>query len=297
VRIFLFCLLFLAVSGIAQESSPAPSSPSLAAPTVIISAAPSTTATPAAIPAPSAIPAASPAPSASPTPSLLKKTGVKLQFLPPPMEGTISLGIYDHTGKLVRILHREATGDEFVAALDGYITHWDGLDDAGKTLAPGHYGASGYMVGAVTVTTVHPLASGTSAIAAASPPQIAPSSDTLAAALPSLKFPNGKPFVPQDKIHAGLVPNPLEQDRIGSAVLAAGFNAKGSWIQLADGLPLKQISATPNLKWVALGRSAPGEPLVFFQSDGATLEEFLITKISNMMAFDCGGFDFTGPGK
>jgi hypothetical protein len=217
------------------------------------------------------------------------------------MEGAISLGIYDHTGKLVRVLHREATGDEFVAALDGYITHWDGLDDAGKPLAPGHYGASGYMVGAVAVRPVpaaSPIASGSnpSSPAPASTPQAAPSPDTLESALPGLKFPDGEPFVPQPKIHVGLIANPLDQDRPGHADLSAAFDARGSWLQLADGLPLKQISTTPNLKWVALGRSASGNPLVVFQSDGVTVEEFLITKISDMMAFDCGGFDFTGPG-
>jgi hypothetical protein len=212
------------------------------------------------------------------------------------MEGTISLGIYDHTGKLVRILHREAGADEFVAALDGFITHWDGLDDSGQPLPPGHYSASGYMVGTVTVRALpipSPLASGSNA---APPPPPPPPPGTLASALPNLIFPSGKPFVPQEKIHAGLIANPLDRDRAGSADLSVSFDAKGSWLQLAGGLPLKTISATPNLKWVALGRSAPGEPLIVFQSDGATIEEFVITKVSDMMAFDCGGFDFPEPG-
>ena len=224
-------------------------------------------------------------------------------FLPPPMEGTISLGIYDRTGKLVRVLHREAAGDEFVAALDGYITHWDGLDEAGQPLPAGHYGASGYMVGAVNVKPApitggmtagmaSGMASGTDT--AASP---TPSLATVDAVLPGLKFPNGKPFTPQDKVHVGLVANPLDRDRSGAADVTAGIDAKGSWLQLTDGLPLKQISVTPNLKWIALGRSAPGEPLVVYQSDGATLEEYVITKVSDMMAFDCGGFDFTAPGQ
>jgi hypothetical protein len=227
------------------------------------------------------------------------------------MEGTISLGIYDHTGKLVRILHREATADEFVAALDGFITHWDGLDDAGRPRPPGHYSAGGYMVGAVTVRAIptpSPLASGsdagpastssTSSTASTANPasaQTTPAPDTLASALPSLTFPTGKPFIPKEKIHATLVANPLDRDRVGSAELSVAFDSKGSWLQLADGLPLKAISATPNIKWAALGRSAPGEPLVVFQSDGATIEEFVITKISDMMDFDCGGFDFTSP--
>jgi hypothetical protein len=224
------------------------------------------------------------------------------------MEGAISLGIYDSAGKLVRVLHREATGDEFVAALDGYITHWDGLDDAGQPLPSGHYKARGYMVGSLTVRPVHPslpVVSGSNTAPAASPaagatpqPTAQPTpaaTDTLESALAGLQFPNGKPFVPQAKIRAGLVPNPLDRDRPGMAELSVAFDAKGSWLQLSDGLPLKQISTTPNLKWAALGRSAPGYPIIIFQGDGVTVEEYAITKVANMMAFDCGGFDFTAP--
>jgi len=57
----------------------------------------------------------------------------------------------------VRVLHREAGGDEFFPALDGYITHWDGLDDAGNPCPPGHYSGRGYMVGQVTVEKVDKL--------------------------------------------------------------------------------------------------------------------------------------------
>jgi len=227
---------------------------------------------------------------------------VKLQFLPPPMEGTISLGIYDHAGKRVRTLHCAAKGNEFVAALDGYITFWDGLDDAGQPLPAGHYSASGYMVGAVNVQHLPwpappsvPIASGSGLIPGSSPTlaAILAAPGTLAAALPSLNFPNGKPFVPQSKIRVALVGNPLDRDRAGSAELSAGFDAAGSWLELADGLPLKQISTTPNLKWAVLGRATSSGPIVVFQSDGSNIQEFIITKVSSMMEFDCGGFDYT----
>jgi len=268
-------LLALAATAAAQQPSPAPSAPPLSAPIVIIA--------PVASPTAAASPAEASPPAPAGTPSRLKKIGVKIMFVPPPMEGTISLGIYDGAGKLVRTLHREASGDEFVAALDGYITHWDGNDDAGQPLPPGHYSAAGYMVGAVSVRALPAV-------------KLTGSGPTLAALLPSLKFPDGKPFAPQEKIVAGLVANPLDRDREGSAELSAAYDAKGSWLQLSSGLPLKQISATPGLQWVALGRSAPGQPLVLFQSDGATLEEFVITKVADMMAFDCGGLDWAVPG-
>jgi hypothetical protein len=266
-------LLLLALPAMAQQAGPLPSlAPSVTATATVIVTSPPVGAT---------------SPSASPTPSLLKTTGVKLMFIPPPMQGTISLGIYDSSGKLVRVLHREAGSDEFVAALDGYITHWDGLDDGGNPMPPRHYTARGYMVGDVTVQPVPwpaPSVSATTGTAAS-------------AATPGPPFTPIQAFVPQVKIRVGLVGNPLDRDRAGSADVSVGFDPKGSWLQLADGLPLKQISATPNLKAAFIGRSAPGQPLVIIQTNGTTLQEFVITKVSNMVAFDCGAFDFKGPGQ
>ena len=78
-----------------------------------------------------------------------RKPGVKLMFVPPPMEGTISLGIYDAKGKLVRTLHREAEveSDEFGKALNGLVTYWNGKNDAGAQMPAGKYFARGFMVG------------------------------------------------------------------------------------------------------------------------------------------------------
>jgi len=83
-----------------------------------------------------------------------KDAGVRITFLPPPMEGTLSLGIYDKKGKLVRALAREATPKDFIIGLNGLITHWDGKDDAGKPVVPGLYQARGYSVGALEVEGV-----------------------------------------------------------------------------------------------------------------------------------------------
>src|ERR1700758_1060998 len=57
----------------------------------------------------------SPAPSPVPeqTPSVLPGRSVRISFVPPPMEGTISLGIYDKNGKLVRVLQQQAQLNEF----------------------------------------------------------------------------------------------------------------------------------------------------------------------------------------
>ncbi len=78
-------------------------------------------------------------------------SGVRITFLPPPISGTISLGIYDKAGKLVRVLHREATEDDFTVGLNGLITNWNGKDDAGVMVPPGKYQARGYSVGTLEV--------------------------------------------------------------------------------------------------------------------------------------------------
>jgi len=76
---------------------------------------------------------------------------LRITFLPPPMEGTLSLGIYDKAGKLVRTLHREAAETDFVIGLNGLITKWDGKDDAGRWMPAGKYWARGYAVGEIRV--------------------------------------------------------------------------------------------------------------------------------------------------
>jgi hypothetical protein len=84
----------------------------------------------------------------------VKKGTVRITFLPPPMEGTLSLGIYDQAGKLVRVLAREATEKDFTIGLNGLITSWDGRDDAGRPQPGGSYSARGYAVGAIEVEGV-----------------------------------------------------------------------------------------------------------------------------------------------
>ena len=97
-------------------------------------------------PSPSIAP---PTPAPAPNPRV-----VRLQFAPPPIEGTISLGIYDAAGKLVRVLHREDDVSDFTAGHDALETTWDGNDDSGNPLPAGRYRARGYLVGDVKVEGV-----------------------------------------------------------------------------------------------------------------------------------------------
>jgi len=83
-----------------------------------------------------------------------KKEGVQIMFLPPPMEGTLSLGIFTKDGKLIRTLHAEAPDKDFTKGLNGLITRWDGRDNAGQVAADGTYFARGWLVGDLKVEGV-----------------------------------------------------------------------------------------------------------------------------------------------
>ncbi len=94
-------------------------------------------------PSPSTTAAATPAP-----------RNIRISFVPPPLDGTISLGIYDAKGKLVRVLFREADINEFTIGNDALSTTWDGKDDAGENVPPGKYNAHGFVVGDLKIEGV-----------------------------------------------------------------------------------------------------------------------------------------------
>ena len=70
------------------------------------------------------------------------------------MEGTLSVGVYNGEGKLVRTLHKEATKKDFTVGTNGFVTGWDGKDDAGADQPPGKYKVRGWMVGDLGVVGV-----------------------------------------------------------------------------------------------------------------------------------------------
>ena len=94
-------------------------------------------------------PTTTPASTAAPSPSPARR--VSLRFALPPLDGTISLGIYDAAGKLVRVLHREDGVADFTAGNDALETVWDGNDDDEDPLPNGKYSARGYVVGPLHV--------------------------------------------------------------------------------------------------------------------------------------------------
>jgi flagellar hook capping protein FlgD len=202
----------------------------------------------------------SPVPVASPTPSASPARSVRISFLPPPLEGTISLGIYDANGQLVRVLHQEAGLNEFTVGADALVTKWDGKNNDGEDLPAGKYNARGYLVG-------HPKVEDLGK--AASPPP-----DPGAAATVQVK----------------LMANPLAKDAKAIVDLAVGFDDENTFLKTTDGMPLLTISTATNVMRASITKS--GEKSVdVFQDDGGAVEQFRVSNIDRMMAFDCGDFE------
>jgi hypothetical protein len=93
----------------------------------------------------------SPTPEPATTPA---PRNIRISFLPPPLDGTISLGVYDAKGKLVRVLHREADINEFKIGADALLTTWNGKDDSGENVPAGKYSAHGFVVGDLKIEGV-----------------------------------------------------------------------------------------------------------------------------------------------
>ena len=145
---------------------------------------------------PSPTETASPTPeqTASPSPSVSTARNVQLRFVPPPMEGTISLGIFDSNDKLVRVLHREAKADNFTIDENALKTTWDGKNDAGEDLPAGKYRARGYIVAKLKVEDSGKV--------------------------------DSSPSTASDHISVKLVTNPLVSDTRSVVDLAVGFDIK-----------------------------------------------------------------------
>ena len=118
--------------------------------------------------------------------------------------------------------------------------------------------------------------------------------DDLAAIQPDLKTEAGEAFAAVEKINVRLLPNQLVQNKITNVDVGVAVDAKGSFLRTADGLPLKRITETPGLKWVAMMKEMAGKGVTIFQSDGAVVEEFKAKKLASMMAFDAGDYEWGG---
>jgi hypothetical protein len=223
---------------------------------------PTSSVIPAESPAPLISPEGSPSPPLAPeqTPVASPARTVRISFVPPPMEGTISLGIYDKNGKLVRALHQEAKLNEFAIGADALVTQWDGKNDDEEDLPAGKYRARGYLVGPLKVEDL---------------------GQSSGSAIENDGARNVK---------VRLVPNPLRNDRRSIVDIGIGFDSDGSYLKTSDDLPLVTVSEMPNL--IRAGITKKGENAVdIWQNDGTTVRQFHVSNVDKMMAFDCGDLE------
>ncbi len=238
-------IAFLASAVFAQESpTPVPSPVTEESPGFSISPAESVT----------------PPPVPEQTPSASPARSVRISFVPPPLEGRISLGIYDAKTKLVRVLHQEADLNEFKIGADALVTQWDGKNDNGEDSPAGKYHARGYLVGPLKVEDLSQTA--------ASPPENNSSAN----------------------VRVKLAPNPLANDKRAIVELAAGFDSDGSYLKTNDELPLFTVNESPNLVRVSIMKNGD-KSVDIWQTDGTGFHQFRISNVDQMLAFDCGEFE------
>jgi hypothetical protein len=211
---------------------------------------------------------ASPAPTPTVSSSAAPARNVPLRFVPPPMEGTISLGIWDSNDKLVRVLHREAKIDIFTIDENALKTTWDGKNDAGEDLPAGKYRARGYLVGKI---------------------KIEPLPDT-----------KEMPTDATDHVFVKLVVNPLVSDTRSNMEISLGLDTNGCFVKTMDGLPLITVTEKPAdapNAWSKIVKKAsltkPSERVIEIWEDGeeAGVLHTRVSNIDKMMAFDCGFFE------
>ena len=214
------------------------------------------TVTPSVTPAVTLITSATPAGS----PSATAVRNVRISFLPPPLEGTISLGIYNEWDQLVRVLHQEAELDEFTIGDDALSTKWDGKDDDGQDLPAGKYQARGFTVGNLKTE------SGPS-------PSAGPADPGSSRSVP-----------------VKLMPNPLANDARTIIELSVGFDDENSFLKTADGLPIYTLARKRNVLRASIARA--GEKSVdVWEDDGSVVEQLHVSNVDRMMAFDGGDFE------
>jgi hypothetical protein len=140
------------------------------------------------------------------------------------------------------------------------VTKWDGKDDSGQDLPAGKYRAHGFLVGSVQVAPVP--------------------ADPNASRPPNT----------ENKVVIKLMANPLVKNDRPNVELTVGFDQTGSFLKTTDDLPLYMIHQRFDVTAVTMAKTGEKSADVW-QDDGAGTEHFRLSKLDQMMAFDCGAFD------
>lgn len=87
--------------------------------------------------------------------------------------------------------------------------------------------------------------------------------------------------------------NPLEPDTDPSILLSAQVTPEGSWLATADGLPLVRVSAQLHLTRGCIAMGEKPHEARFFQGNAGVVEEFRVSGLDHIAAFDCGSFELS----
>lgn len=189
---------------------------------------------------------------------LAQERSVRISFVPPPLDGTISLGIYDENDQLVRVLHQEAELDEFTVGPDALVTKWDGKDDYGYDSPAGKYSARGFLVAPMKIDELSSI-------------DVQPPGAT-------------------QSVRIKLVANPLDNNDRPTIELTVGFDDENAFLKSADGLPLVTIAKANDIKTAFLVNDSDRKIMVVLDS-GSRTRRISISGLSKMMGFDCGEFE------
>ena len=74
-------------------------------------------------------------------------------------------------------------------------------------------------------------------------------------------------------------------------------NDSGTGLATADGLPLLRVSAEAGYERVLMVPGSEPDSARFFQGNGVSVEEFLLTNLSDITSFDAGTINMTGQGR
>ena len=67
------------------------------------------------------------------------KNQISVELAPPPLEGTVSIGVFDSAGKCIRVLAKGVDQESIPSALNGFQIIWDGKNEAGGIAVNGDY--------------------------------------------------------------------------------------------------------------------------------------------------------------
>jgi len=217
---------------------------------------PPSTPTPTASPPPLTSPAPSSSPLAIATPSETAARSIRISFVPPPLDGKISLGIYNAANQLVRVLHEQADLDEFTTGPDALITRWDGKDDDGADVPPGNYHARGFVVAPMKIDDGAP-----------------------------------QPLTWATSVRVKLVANSLENNSHPTVELHPAFDEDSVSLETADGLPLVLLAEPIEVQSAAISNGRENKSVLVQLTTAAGGRTLRVSGIDKMMAFDCGDFE------